>query len=227
MKPYYQDSHVTIYHGDAHESVPLVGSVAAVITDPPYNAINRSAGLRRYDKGTADSAPIDIPRLADVFVGAATGSFYVFCSDEQYTTWTMAFKERGLSTRICAWTKTNPAPVLGELMWLSAMELCVFARKSKATFNEFCARPVWEGPSETREMPDHPTPKPIWLMQRLVLASTNEGDVVLDPFAGSGTTLRAAKDLGRKAIGIELEEKYCEIAAERCRQEVLDLGGNP
>lgn len=69
---------------------------------------------------------------------------------------------------------------------------------------------------------DHPAPFPLQLALNAI--STTSAAAVLDPFAGSGTTLRAAKDLGRKAIGIEIEERYCEIAARRCAQEVLDLG---
>ena len=70
----------------------------------------------------------------------------------------------------------------------------------------------------------HPCPYPIALPTRCISAVTDIGDIVLDPFAGSGTTLRAAKDLGRKAIGIEIDERYCEIAAKRLGQEVLDFG---
>ena len=73
---------------------------------------------------------------------------------------------------------------------------------------------------------DHPCPKPIdvwrWMVTR---GSTRATDVILDPFMGSGTTLRAAKDCGRRSIGIELSERYCEIAAKRLAQEVLDFGG--
>lgn len=190
-------------------------SVEAVITDPPYNAINRPAGLRAYDKGEADSAPIDIDRLADEFTRLVRGTAYVWCSDEQYTAWTMAFKSRGWSTRKCAWTKTNPAPIHGQLMWLSAIELCVFARKSKAPFHEFCARPVWDGPSETREVPWHPTPKPEWLMRRLVRASTNPGNLVFDPFAGSGTTGVACGLEGREFVGCDMNAEYVRRARHR------------
>ncbi len=70
---------------------------------------------------------------------------------------------------------------------------------------------------------DHPCPKPYKIMTKMVVLGSTEGDTILDPFMGSGTTLRAAKDLGRKAIGIEIEERYCEIAARRLSQEVFAL----
>jgi site-specific DNA-methyltransferase (adenine-specific) len=69
----------------------------------------------------------------------------------------------------------------------------------------------------------HTCPKPFKLWKRIAARFSSAGDSILDPFMGSGTTLRAAKDLGLSAIGIEIEEKYCEIAAERLRQEVLDF----
>jgi site-specific DNA-methyltransferase (adenine-specific) len=71
----------------------------------------------------------------------------------------------------------------------------------------------------------HPCAKPLkWVTFVLSLVSVDASDIILDPFMGSGTTLRAAKDLGRKAIGIEMDEKYCEIAARRLDQEVFDFG---
>ena len=70
---------------------------------------------------------------------------------------------------------------------------------------------------------EHPAQKPEDLMRWCILQAGDEYQTILDPFCGSGTTLRAAKDLGRKAIGIEIEEKYCEIAANRMSQEVMEF----
>lgn len=189
-------------------------SVDAIVTDPPYNAINRgSSGLRSFDKGVADSAPIDIPELAAEFIRLASGSIYVWCSDEQYTDWTLAFKQAGLTTRICVWWKTNPSPMNGTRLWLSAVELCVFARKPNAYFNGHCLHPVWRGPSERVE--GHPTPKPIWLMREAIRASVPPGGLILDPFTGSGTTGCAAVLEGFRFVGIEREAEYVEIARKR------------
>jgi site-specific DNA-methyltransferase (adenine-specific) len=80
---------------------------------------------------------------------------------------------------------------------------------------------VWRIPKIIPSEKEHPTAKPEELMQKAIIIHSNEGDTVLDPFMGHGTTLRAAKDLSRKAIGIEIEEKYCEIVVRRLKQEVL------
>jgi len=82
---------------------------------------------------------------------------------------------------------------------------------------------IYERNCHTPSGAEHPTQKPIQLLQRLISYSVHEGEVAIDPFMGSGTTLLAAKQIGRKAIGIEIEEKYCEIAAKRLSQEVFDF----
>ena len=207
---------VELLQGDCLELMPTLpdGCADAVITDPPYNAINRaSSGLRSFDKGVADSAPVDVDALAAEFVRLSRGSIYVWCSDEQYTAWTMAFKGMGLTTRICAWWKTNPAPMNGQRLWLSALELCVFARKPSAPYFRHCAHPVWRGPTE--RVAGHTTPKPVWLMREQITASVPEGGTALDPFAGSGTTGIAALNTGRRAILIEREPEYCNIIRQR------------
>ena len=210
---------MTIYHGDCREIVPKLGKFDLLLTDPPYGVVNReSGGLRVFDKGGADDLTgpeLSAPMSCDVL------SAYVWCGSEQISGLRSGFIGRGFTTRLCFWQKTNPSPMNGQYMWLSAVEACVYARRSGAVFNEFCKPPVWLGPSCATT--GHPTEKPVWLFKRLVAASTNIGGSVLDPFMGSGTTPRAAKDLGRKAIGIEIEERYCEIAAKRMQQEVLDL----
>jgi site-specific DNA-methyltransferase (adenine-specific) len=105
-------------------------------------------------------------------------------------------------------------------------EFVLIAQKGSPTY-------VWNGGNTTPNVwrlgkiipskHQHPTEKPVKLMGKCIGLFTNVGDLVVDPFMGTGATLRAAKDLGRKAIGIEIEERYCEIAADRMRQEVLAI----
>jgi site-specific DNA-methyltransferase (adenine-specific) len=223
MTPYYDDGRCVIYHGDCREILPHIVPVDLVLTDPPYNAINReTGGLRSLDKGGADSLPVDIPALAPLFAAKAP-TVYCWCGHEQLSGWVAGFRVGGMSTRVCVWHKTNPSPMNGEYLWLSALEVCVYARRAGAYFARHCTAPVWRGPTD-RTVDGHPTPKPVWLMTELVSASCPPDGSVLDPFMGSGTTLVAAKNLGRRAIGIEIEERYCEIAARRLSQEVLELG---
>lgn len=222
MKPYYSHAGIEIFHGDCRDALPQLGTVDMVLTDPPYNEVNReSAGLRNLDRGSADSACVDIPILAAHFSSKVSGSIYVWCGTEQVSQWKKELLDTGFSVRQGIWHKSNPSPMNGEHIWLSAIENCVFGKKPSATFNQFCAAPVWHGPTE----PDieHPCAKPLWLFTGLILASSKVGDTVLDPFMGSGTTLIAAKNQARKAIGIEIEERWCEVAAERLSQEVFEF----
>lgn len=222
MKPYYDDGTVTIYHGDCREILPLIDTADVVLTDPPYNCINReTGGLRVIDKGGADSRPIDIATIAPELVRIATGSIYVWCSAEQLSDWLRSFTAAGLTVRGGVWQKTNPSPMNGQRLWLSALEFCAFARKDGAFFSRHCEPALWVRATEPG---DHPTPKPLRLMQDIIDASCPAGGLVVDPFMGGGTTLRAAKNLGRRAIGIEIEEHYCAKAVERLGQEVLDFG---
>lgn len=220
MMPYYEDDSVTLYHGKSEDVLPRIADGAAdlVLTDPPYNCVNRpSSGLRSLDKGAADSEPVSIPDTARELVRVATGSIYVWCGDVQLSDWLTHFKAFGLTVRGCTWHKTNPSPMNGEKFWLSAAEYCAFARKPKAYFSLSCQHNVWVHKTD-QEIDWHPTPKPLGLMRQLVDASCPPGGVVLDAFAGSGTTLRAAVDEGRKAIGIEMNEGYCEGIAKRLAQ---------
>ena len=225
--PYYQDDRVTLYHGRCEDVLPSLpdGMADLVLTDPPYNCVNRSSGgLRNLDKGAADSELVSIPDVARELDRLATGSIYVWCGDVQLSDWLTTFKGLGLSVRGCTWHKTNPSPMNGDKVWLSAAEYCAFARKPKAYFSLSCQHNVWTHKTD-QEIDWHPTPKPIGLMRQLVRASCPPGGVVLDAFAGSGSTLRAAVDEGRRAVGIEMNEAYCERIADRLAQGVLDFGG--
>ena len=219
MKPYYDHAGIVIHHGDCRDILPELPKVDLVLTDPPYGGCNRADnGLRSLDKGAADEQTVPNGVVADMCAGHADCA-YVWCGTEQVSEYRAAFVRMGFSTRICVWEKTNPSPMNGEHLWLSSLELCVFGKRNAATFNAHCESPIWRYPVQAHQQ--HPTQKPLRLMQTLMNASSNAGDTILDPFMGSGTTLRAAKDLGRRAVGIEIEERYCEIAAKRLEQEVL------
>ncbi len=101
----------------------------------------------------------------------------------------------------------------GDKLWLSGVEWCLFGRFPKATFNEHCKNTVFRYPCGRNKL--HPTQKPVELIERLVLASSNSGDTVFDPFMGSGTTGVAALRNQRKFIGIEKDAEYFDIAQKR------------
>lgn len=205
-----------ILHTDCFDLFPLLSddSVALVLTDIPYGEVTRdSAGLRNFDKGAADVLTFDLDAFVDECVRVCRGSFYVFCGWEQITPLMRAFERHGLTKRLGFWRKTNPSPVNGQRLWLSGAEACVFARKPGATFNEHCKPAVWDCPSGRSKQ--HPTEKPLKLFERLLLASSNPGDLVLDPCAGSGTTGVAAKMHGRAFIGAEMDPTFAEVARQR------------
>lgn len=244
-EPYYQDDSVTIYHGDCREILPTLAAPDALITDPPYSisqpgvkhAMRPGKGSRNFDffKGDDDWATmtalvVDAIGTAATLIPAA-GSVYVFCGHRQFGPIVERLETAGWSTRLVVWAKKCPAPAPPGSGWPSAAELCVYGYRPGRTWNH---RPG-EGPASNiltfdsyrygqPGKVDHPTQKPVGLINELFAASTRPGDLVLDPFMGSGTTLRVAKDLGRRAIGIEVEERFCEMAVQRLGQEVLNIG---
>lgn len=225
MKPYYEDDLVTLYNMDNREWFihhwGELDTFDLLLTDPPYNEVNReSNGLARLDRGGADSLEVDIEWYADVFDRITTGSIYVWCGMRQLSKWLDEFVEKGLSVRGGVWHKTNVIPMNAEHIWTSGLEAVAFARKPKAYFDHPISPLYFHGRSTP--MPDvHPVAKPLWLMEEIIEASCPPGGTVFDPFAGSATTLEAAKKCGRKAVGIELGEEYCEMAANRLSQGVL------
>lgn len=190
------------------------GSVDMVLTDIPYGEVSqKSSGLRLLDRGSADRCALDLDRLISELVRVCSGSLYVFCGTEQISHLVTAFRSHGLTVRLGAWEKTNPSPMNGSRLWVSGLEFCIFARKANATFNEHCKKAIWPAPSGRSKV--HPTEKPLKLFERLVLASSDEGDTVLDCCMGSGTAGMAALNTSRSFIGIERDPSYFAIAEQR------------
>lgn len=210
VKPYYQDESVLIIHADCRDILPKIPQVDLVLTDPPYGIEFRSNHrLQRHDPIAGDST---LPK-AEIkqAIALATSAAYVFCRWDNLNA--MPFPRS-----VIAWVKNNWS--MGDL-----------EHEHGRQWEAICFYPGWRH-SFVKRIPDviiadrtgnglHPTEKPLSVLGKLIDA--NEGQIILDPFMGSGTTLRAAKDLGRYAIGIEIEEKYCEIAKRRMAQTVMAL----
>jgi site-specific DNA-methyltransferase (adenine-specific) len=215
VRPYYEADGITIYHGDCRTLFDVLDA-AVMLTDPPYGRSYRSnqrrtAALARSIANDADTSVRDVvlawwaPRPALVF-----GSW-------------RASRPEDARTRLI-WDNKG-ALGMGDLSlpWKPAdQEIYVLGTgfHGPRTSNVLRFVPVQ---STARNGRTHPHEKPVALLSAL-LRKCPAGSV-LDPFMGSGTTLVAAKNLGRRAIGIELEEKYCEIAAKRLSQQVLDFNG--
>lgn len=209
----------TLLRGDCLELMRDLpdASVDLVLCDLPYGEVSQqSSGLRRLDRGNADRCDMDLSIVASEFDRLCTGTIYAFCGTEQISELVRLFRERGMTTRLGAWEKSNPSPMNGTRLWVSGLEFCVFARKPNATFNERCKKALWQAPSGRAKI--HPTQKPVSLMERLILASSKPGDVVLDNCMGSGTTGVASLNTGRKFVGIERDHDYFEIARRRIEE---------
>ena len=201
--PYFQDESVTIYHGDCRLILPQLPKVDLVLTDPPYGIGYKPQFKWLGETIVGDDKPFDptfllcFPKL--ILWGANN---YCHCLSENGG-WIIWDKRDQTSRRLSgsdaemAWTNITDQIRLFKQCWI---------------------------PHTIRTEPSyHPTQKPVALHIAILKEFSLDTDLILDPFMGSGTTLRAAKDLGRKAIGIEIEEKYCEIAAKRMAQSVMNM----
>lgn len=204
MSPYYDQDGVTIYHGDCREVLPQLGAVPLVLTDPPYGV----------DKASWDGAfPLEwfhhAATQADV-IGVMPGVANLLTLPRaaglvQYR-WALSVRIANGMTR----------GAMGFGNWIPCLVYSRDGVKLNTKAQDATQVVIRD------DMPPHPSPKPYaamaWLLARL------PGELVVDPFMGSGTTLEAAKVAGRRAIGIEINEAYCEVAANRLRQGVL-FGG--
>lgn len=221
MKPYYQRAGVTIYHADYRDVLPSLPTVDLLLTDPPYELQARGAGMAANRKYLRDIKG-ELDCGFDVSLLTAFPNWFCFCSKDQLISLLEAANVLGGGRwMLLTWNKPNPTPLMNA-NYLPDTEYIVHRFESaKRLFGDYSARSrfiVW--PAEKNEF-EHPTVKPLQVVKKLVTLGTQPGDTILDPFMGTGTTLRAAKDLGRAAIGVEVEERYCEIAAHRLAQDVL------
>lgn len=221
-----------IYQMDCIEGMRLIPdkSIDLILTDIPYDGVTKKGAerakyagqLRKLDKGKADILTFEIDDFLNECSRILKGSIYIFCGIGQvYTIYNYFENHKDFMVRLCAWRKTNPSPMNGQHMWLSSMEICIFAKRRRAKFNAHCKPSVWDYPVGRSKI--HPTQKPVELFEYLIEASTDEGDIVLDTCMGSGTTAVATLKTGRKFIGFETEPKYIEIANQRIESTYNEL----
>ncbi len=197
--------------------------VDLVVTDIPYGISQKHGGLREIDYGEWDKE-ISISLVmewTEEMLRLSKNGVAIFCADEQFSYIFKKCQDWGMITRKFVWQKTNPNVMNGDKFWLSSGELCVLAKEPSATFNGNCEKAYKISPAPQDRL--HPNQKPIDIMQKLIAMQSNENDLIFDPFCGSGTTLRAAKDLKRRFIGIEQDAKYAKIAEDRLKQGVLNF----
>ena len=213
MKPYYDHGGITIIHGDCREILPTLLKVDLVLTDPPYGLEYKYISYQ----DTIDNLKVLIEKVFKPLIikyRVVTFTGLPTCFEYPKPDWMMAWYWRG----------TNVYGKMGINQW---QPILCYGKDIKGfgSINGVLKSDTiyYEGGNcdERKDFKIHSCPKNTGIMKRLLNRFSNAGDSILDPFMGSGTTLVAAKELGRKAIGIEIEEKYCEIASKRLAQDVL------
>jgi site-specific DNA-methyltransferase (adenine-specific) len=219
MNAFYEEDGITIFHGDCRD-VPVQQIPDVIITDPPYGIAGAKNSLingtskgdydtDRFEDTQAYVCDVVIPWLSDMRrithrAVLTPGQINIHKYPEPNHIGVFYYPA---STSISRW---------GMRLWQP-----IFYYGKDPYHNKMLpdSRTCYDSDRVT----DHPCPKPIASWKWLVARASLPGELILDPFMGSGTTIRAAKDLGRRAIGIEIEEKYCEIAAKRLSQKVFEF----
>ena len=211
MKPYYEHAGITIYHGDCRELLPMLREDEQpdlVIADPPYGMAFQSNYRAEKHGPIVGDGRLDIETIYKAITCASVAA-YVFCRWDN-------LRDMPPPTSVLAWVKNNWS--MGDLLHEHGRQweaICFYPGPMHVF--RFRLPDVVHGDRTGNDL--HPTQKPTSVISQLIACSVASS--VLDPFMGSGTTLVAAKRAGLTAIGIEIEERYCEIAAKRLSQEVL------
>lgn len=224
-----------IYLGDGLEFTRQLddNSVDLIVTDPPYEVSNCGGGKGGFSEKTkklknslndiSDGFDIDL-HLSEWERVLKKFNAFIFCSNKQISTLMKWGEDRGYSTTCLIWHKYNAMPLCNGV-WNGDIEYCIHIRESGATFQGGIdlKRKVFRE-SIVKSEYDHPTVKPLELIKKYIQIGSNEGDTVLDPFMGSGTTAHACIHLNRNFIGFEISEKYFNIANDRIQRAYGNTG---
>jgi DNA modification methylase len=249
-KPYYQEEGITIYHGDCRDILPHLDPVDLVLTSPPYNMRTRirngeyterewSAHFSKKYEYFHDSYPIDeYYQIHKEVISALLNKAQSIVINIQIVTgskeaWFRIIGDFNKYIKdIAVWDKGHGQPAMHDAVMNRATELFLILEQkatagrafTKSYFSRGEMPDIWrDGRGGKGFYNEHSATFPMKIANRVLCGWSALDGIILDPFMGSGTTLVAAKQLGRKAIGIEIEQKYCDIAIERLRQGVLPL----
>ena len=207
-KPYYQDDAVQIYLGDCRDILPELPKVDLVLTDPPYGI--GIDGCFKDDFSQCENLNIVNANILCSFMSPRQLHRFM----NILTTWNFE--------RCLWWYKSSDMAWPWRSWCMNSEAILIFSRDdTKWPQIEIKARRDFYDLPFSGGKNGHPAAKPTYICEDIIQRLSD--NLILDPFMGSGTTLRAAKNLGRKAIVIEIEEKYCEIAAKRMAQTVMEL----
>lgn len=238
----YRASLDKIFHGDCLAVLRTLPDnyVDLVVTDPPYQIDCMKAGgnnelTKKFNRMDAELSELNIldgfdnvAVVAELMRICKNINMYFFCNKAQLPMYFDIIKQYEASFDLIKWVKTNPVPAYNN-KYMSDTEYCVQIRK-----NAYCQPANYKDASTLYHAPinmadkkqyEHPTIKPMPLIEKLIKTSSKPGQIILDPFMGSGTTCVAAKKLGRQYIGIELVKKYFDIASKRIdKQQTITEG---
>jgi len=228
--------------GDCYQVMAKMenSSVDHIICDPPYSArVHSRLGLERRKDGAKKRDELDFEAMNRARMSSASLKFcrlakrwiIIFCDEISLVEWRQCLEEAGAEyVRMGTWVKSNPMPQMtGDRPAVGTEQIAIFhapRKRGRMQWNGGGRPATYIAPSiEPGIRRFHPTQKPLCLMEAVIRDFTNPGDIVLDPFAGAGSTLVACKRLGREALGIERNNRYAESARLRLReaQEQLDM----
>lgn len=243
ITPYYSDDLVTLYHGRCEDVLPFISGVDLVLTSPPYNLSDGRKPTGSTWKGLENGYASHDDAMPHESYVEQQHLVLGHCWNALSDTGAIYYQHKPLISRgarkfelrtpfeliptdmpirqIITWDRGSGF-IRTHVHYVPRYEWIIVLARDGFRISTLDVDDLWRIPFETGG--EHPAPFPLALASRAI-NSTHPG-LVLDPFAGSGTTLRAAKDAGRPSIGIELSERYCEIAAKRLAQGVLDFGAS-